>query len=109
MSAGVKWGCHPAGLERSKPFAKGAKSFRVTIGSGSDAASGYVGQAGATAKIRCPSCGDGHPRRLERKGFLEKRVYPLFGYFPWFCASCKSTFLMRKRYRRKAKMKEYAE
>ncbi|HTW60818.1 MAG TPA: hypothetical protein VMD55_03360 [Terracidiphilus sp.] len=81
----------------------------MTMGDSSDTAPGYVEQADATAKIRCPSCGDGGPRRLERKGFLQEKVYPLFGYYPWLCATCKSTFLMRKRYRRKSKKKEYAE
>jgi DNA-directed RNA polymerase subunit RPC12/RpoP len=81
----------------------------VTMGSGSEAAAGYVEQAAATPKIRCPQCGGDHPRRLERKGFLQDRVYPLFGYYPWVCGACKSIFLMRKRYRRKTKKKEYAE
>jgi hypothetical protein len=46
---------------------------------------------------------------MERKGFLQERVLPALGYYPWVCATCKSTFLMRKRYRRKSKKKEYAE
>ena len=81
----------------------------MTIGSDSDAASGYVGQAGTPAKVLCPHCGDNHPRRLERKGFLQQKVYPLFGYYPWVCGACKSTFLVRKRYRRKSKKDEYVE
>jgi hypothetical protein len=85
------------------------QEFQVTIGSGSDAAPGYVEQAGATVKVRCPHCGDDHPRRLERKGFLQLRVYPLFGYYPWLCGACKATFLKRKRYRRKTKKKDYVE
>jgi transposase-like protein len=79
------------------------------MGSGSDTAPGYVEKTGATAKVQCPSCGADHPRRLERKGFLQERVLPLLGYYPWVCVSCKSTFLMRKRYRRKSKKDEYAE
>jgi hypothetical protein len=61
------------------------------------------------SKVLCPNCGGSHPRRLERKGFLQERVYPLFGYYPWVCGACKSTFLMRKRYRRKSKEKDHAE
>jgi hypothetical protein len=33
----------------------------------------------------------------ERRGFLETRVYPLLGYFPWRCAGCDTRFLMRTR------------
>jgi hypothetical protein len=81
----------------------------VTIGSGQDTAPGYVEQAGATPKVLCPNCGDNHPRRLERKGFMQQRVYPLLGYYPWVCGACKSTFMMRKRYRRRSKKKDYVE
>lgn len=81
----------------------------VTIGSGLDAASAYREKTSAMSKVLCPNCGGSHPRRLERKGFLQERVYPLFGYYPWVCGACKSTFLMRKRYRRKSKEKDHAE
>ena len=81
----------------------------MTMGSRSAAAAGYVEQAAATPKVECPQCGDNHPRRLERKGFLQQRVFPLFGYYPWMCGACKSTFLVRKRYRRKSKKKDYVE
>jgi hypothetical protein len=72
-------------------------------------ATGFAKQAGAAAKIHCPNCGDGRPRRMERKGFLQERLLPMLGYYPWVCGTCKSTFVMRKRYRRKSKKKEYAE
>jgi|HubBroStandDraft_1064217.scaffolds.fasta_scaffold546802_2 predicted RNA-binding Zn-ribbon protein involved in translation (DUF1610 family) len=72
-------------------------------------ATGFAGQAGATTKTRCPNCGDGRPRRMERKGFLQERLLPMLGYYPWVCGMCKSTFVMRKRYRRKSKKKEYTE
>ena len=85
----------------------------VTEGSRSEiaagTAAGFVKQAAATTKIHCPHCGDSRPRRMERKGFLQERVLPVLGYYPWVCAACKSTFLMRKRYRRKSKKKEYGE
>jgi hypothetical protein len=87
--------------------------MEVTEASRSEAAAGTVAgfqkQVGAPARMRCPHCGDGRPRRMERKGFLQERVLPVLGYYPWACATCKSTFLMRKRYRRKSKKKEYVE
>jgi len=39
--------------------------------------------------------------RLERKGFMQLNVYPLFGYYPWECGMCKQLFMIKKRYRRK--------
>ncbi len=71
-----------------------------------DAAEGFADKSGAGTKVLCPECGSDHPRRLERKGFLQTKIYPLFGYYPWICTGCKTTFLMRKRYRRKSKHKE---
>lgn len=78
----------------------------MSEGSHTEAAEGFVDQSGAITKVLCPECGSDHPRRLERKGFLQTRIYPIFGYFPWMCGACKATFLMRKRYRRKSKRKE---
>jgi transposase-like protein len=81
----------------------------VEYGNRSEAAQGFVDQAGSSTNVQCPSCGSKNPRRLERKGLLQTKIYPLFGYYPWMCGACKETFLMRKRYRRKAKKKEYVE
>lgn len=78
----------------------------MSNGSHSEAAKGFVDKAGAGAKTLCPQCGGDRPRRLERKGFLQTRIYPLFGYYPWMCMDCKAVFLARKRYRRKSKRKE---
>jgi hypothetical protein len=33
--------------------------------------------------------------RINRVGFMERHVLPLFGYFPWKCGSCGSTFRYR--------------
>jgi transposase-like protein len=62
---------------------------------------------GEGTRVLCPKCGSDRPRRVERKGFFEKRIYPLFGYYPWRCPSCRAAFYLRKRYRRKSKKKEY--
>jgi DNA-directed RNA polymerase subunit RPC12/RpoP len=40
-------------------------------------------------------------RRLERKGFLQKRIYHLFGYYPWECPKCRGVVLLKKRHQRK--------
>jgi len=26
---------------------------------------------------------------MKRHGFLQKKVYPMFGYYPWECALCR--------------------
>ena len=49
----------------------------------------------------CPACGYNPIRRVARVGFLQKNVYPLFGYFPWICSACKKTFILHKRRERK--------
>lgn len=67
---------------------------------------GYADKTDASPKIPCPECGGDRTRRVERKGFLEMKVYPIFGYYPWICPDCKSTFLLRRRHRRKSKRRE---
>ena len=76
--------------------------------SGSKTATGRVEQTGARAEVQCPGCGSGHPHRLERQGFLQKKIFPKFGYYPWMCGTCKMNFLTRKRYRRKLIPRERA-
>ena len=64
------------------------------------------GQVDEDAGIRCPHCGNDRPRRVERATFMEKKIFPMFGYYPWMCGFCKSSFMARKRYRRKSQKKE---
>jgi len=78
----------------------------VPDGSRSKAAEEDVEKGSVSTKVFCPECGGDGPRRLERKGFMQMRVYPLFGYFPWTCPNCKSSFMLRKRHRRKSKRKK---
>jgi hypothetical protein len=40
---------------------------------------------------------------------MQERVYPLFGYFPWYCRECRQYSLLRKRSRRKSSRKQYVE
>jgi hypothetical protein len=50
----------------------------------------------------CPKCEDDHKlRRIQRKGFLQTRIYPLFGYYPWKCSECEILQLHRDRGERK--------
>jgi predicted RNA-binding Zn-ribbon protein involved in translation (DUF1610 family) len=49
------------------------------------------------APIICPRCGDRALYRAERRGFLQLRVYPLFGVYPWNCVSCRKSILLKLR------------
>jgi len=48
-------------------------------------------------KLVCPGCGHEQLARIARRGFLRKKVYPLFRFYPWECAMCRKEFLIRKR------------
>jgi hypothetical protein len=48
----------------------------------------------------CPECGSQHLRRLPRQGFLQRKIYASFGYYPWECPICRNSFLLRKRGKR---------
>ena len=45
----------------------------------------------------CPNCQSPSFHRAKRKGFLQSRIAPLFGYYPWHCTQCKSNCMLRKR------------
>jgi hypothetical protein len=47
--------------------------------------------------IRCMKCSGGKLARIERRGFLEKKIFRLLGYYPWRCRVCKRHFLLKKR------------
>lgn len=72
-------------------------------------AEGLVSKSKASIKVACPKCGDNRPRRVEREGFMQMRVYSFFGYFPWVCRTCKHNFMFRKRSRSRATRKQYVE
>jgi hypothetical protein len=51
--------------------------------------------------ILCPKCSSPRTHRMERQGFMQQKIYPFFGYFPWECKICRVTFLEKKRNKRK--------
>jgi len=75
----------------------------VDYGSLQETIADSIDHAGAGLRVQCPTCGNEHPHRLERKGFFEVKILPMFGYYPWLCGACKTSFWVRKRYRRKTK------
>lgn len=49
------------------------------------------------SKMRCPKCGEPQSNRVKRHGLAQKLLLPLFGYFPWECASCRFQHLSHER------------
>jgi hypothetical protein len=48
----------------------------------------------------CPKCLCNRMHRLRRTGFVELKVAPFFGYFPWRCSDCKIELFLRERDKR---------
>jgi DNA-directed RNA polymerase subunit RPC12/RpoP len=51
-------------------------------------------------EMRCAKCGHGL-KRLPRIGFLQKKVYPRFGYYPWECPFCRDQVMLKKQHEHK--------
>ncbi len=47
--------------------------------------------------MQCRNCECKQIHRMKRSGFLQNRVYPLFGFYPWKCPECKTRYLLRAR------------
>jgi transposase-like protein len=47
--------------------------------------------------LECPRCGGNYLKRKRRQSFLERRVFSLFGYYPWKCSMCGGSFQLKKR------------
>lgn len=47
----------------------------------------------------CRKCGTANwLRREERRGFLQLKVFPRFGLYPWECMECRGVRLYRKQF-----------
>ena len=49
----------------------------------------------------CPDCGGDKVYRIERRGIFRRRVFPIFGFYPWVCKDCGRETLLKKRNRRR--------
>ena len=52
-------------------------------------------------EIECAHCHRTGLRRIERVGFLQTRIYPRFGLYPWECPFCRKITLLKVRGRKK--------
>jgi hypothetical protein len=50
-----------------------------------------------TNPVICLKCGGGIAIRINRSGFLQRKVLSHFGYYPWKCGACGRVFLVRRR------------
>jgi hypothetical protein len=48
-------------------------------------------------KRRCPNCATIELTRVQRRGFLQERVYSKLGLYPWECPLCREVFLVKSR------------
>ena len=50
--------------------------------------------------MKCRSCGASNALRREtRKSFAQKKLFPLFGFFPWECAICRKVRLYHQEFK----------
>ena len=63
---------------------------------------------GATVedRIHCKHCGSGRIFRVFRQGYMQEKIYPLFGYYPWKCRGCRGYSLLHLRKRSRSRHKE---
>jgi uncharacterized C2H2 Zn-finger protein len=50
--------------------------------------------------VTCRSCGAGVAIRINRNGFLQRKVFGRLGFYPWKCGACGTVFLYHRRYDR---------
>jgi hypothetical protein len=49
----------------------------------------------------CRNCGARDVlRRHHRRGFFQRRIFPIFGLFPWECMLCRKVKLYRQKLKR---------
>jgi hypothetical protein len=61
-------------------------------------AAGALAQRGnVRGELMCPFCSSEQVYRIHREGFLQMRIYPLFGFYPWRCRTCKTNVMLRMR------------
>ena len=60
-------------------------------------------------RVYCRKCGSDKVYRLHRIGYLEEKIYPIFGFYPWRCTACGDHVMRHKRRKLKMKDKQYVE
>jgi hypothetical protein len=68
-----------------------------------------VGVTKAADGVHCRYCGSERVFRVFRQGYLQEKIYPLFGFYPWKCKGCKEHMMLHSRKRARSKKKQYLE
>lgn len=50
-----------------------------------------------TTEVICPTCKASVAMRVNRTGFLQRKLLGHFGIYPWKCGACGALFLFRHR------------
>lgn len=56
---------------------------------------------GNMAGTKCPKCGFRAIRITRKSSYLQAKLLPSLGYYPWECAGCRSVFMAKSRGPRK--------
>lgn len=56
-----------------------------------------VEENSANERVLCDECRSDKVYRIFRKGFFQRKIYPLFGFYPWRCKGCGLRLMLRKR------------
>jgi hypothetical protein len=68
-----------------------------------------AGVTKARDQVYCKHCGSHQVFRIFREGYLQEKIYPLFGFYPWRCKACRTSMMLHKRKLSRSKDKEYLE
>jgi hypothetical protein len=68
-----------------------------------------AGMAKVGNGVYCKHCGSNQIFRVFRQGYMQERIYPLFGFYPWKCKVCQGSMLLRKRKRSRSQNKDYVQ
>jgi DNA-directed RNA polymerase subunit RPC12/RpoP len=72
----------------------------MSQGTASEAvAESMIGASSAKERVFCQECGSDRVVRVHRKGYMQEKIYPMFGYYPWRCMRCGWRVMLRKRHR----------
>jgi hypothetical protein len=58
----------------------------------------YLNLIEGSSSMTCRKCGADALRRENRRGFMQYKVFPLFGLYPWECMMCREVLLYQKHF-----------
>jgi hypothetical protein len=86
------WLCLLLGLALDQPLIECSR-----YSSGSGCRHSQKTELTLAVTMKCPKCRIEGLYRIERHGFLRRKIWPLFGLYPWECKHCRKVTLLRSR------------